>query len=143
MDFVADQIGKHMLYFVANNQPSNVVIVDVTGPAPSTKHQTDPGTFEGQISSATPQAYSAIGDTNVIIQSQGMKGYQVYVDDAYIGTEGMADDLPDGMFSFRVVGNQNHDVRVYEGQFNYLKRMYFSKGVQKIINIEPGASGYL
>ena len=29
MNFVADQVGRHMLYFVANNQPSNVVIVDV------------------------------------------------------------------------------------------------------------------
>jgi hypothetical protein len=29
MNFNADQIGRHMLYFVVNNQPSNVVIVDV------------------------------------------------------------------------------------------------------------------
>ncbi len=28
MDFNADQVGRHMLYFVVNNQPSNVVIVD-------------------------------------------------------------------------------------------------------------------
>ena len=29
MNFNADQVGRHMLYFVVNNQPSNVVIVDV------------------------------------------------------------------------------------------------------------------
>jgi hypothetical protein len=29
MNFNADQIGRHMLYFVVNNQPSNVVVVDV------------------------------------------------------------------------------------------------------------------
>jgi hypothetical protein len=29
MNFVADQVGRHMLYFVVNNQPSNVVVVDV------------------------------------------------------------------------------------------------------------------
>jgi len=29
MNFVADQAGRHMLYFVVNNQPSNVVVVDV------------------------------------------------------------------------------------------------------------------
>ena len=29
MNFKADQIGRHMLYFVVNSQPSNVVIVDV------------------------------------------------------------------------------------------------------------------
>jgi hypothetical protein len=29
MSFNADQVGRHMLYFVVNNQPSNVVVVDV------------------------------------------------------------------------------------------------------------------
>jgi hypothetical protein len=29
MNFKADQVGRHMLYFVVNSQPSNVVIVDV------------------------------------------------------------------------------------------------------------------
>jgi len=29
MNFYADQVGRHMLYFVVNNQPSNVVVVDV------------------------------------------------------------------------------------------------------------------
>jgi len=32
MSFDADQAGKHMLYFVINNQPSNLVIVDVFPP---------------------------------------------------------------------------------------------------------------
>jgi len=29
MNFNAAQVGRHMLYFVVNNQPSNVVVVDV------------------------------------------------------------------------------------------------------------------
>jgi hypothetical protein len=29
MNFNADKVGRHMLYFVVNNQPSNVVVVDV------------------------------------------------------------------------------------------------------------------
>lgn len=29
MNFHADQVGRHMLYFVVNSQPSNIVIVDV------------------------------------------------------------------------------------------------------------------
>jgi hypothetical protein len=29
MNYNADQVGRHMLYFVVNNQPSNVVVVDV------------------------------------------------------------------------------------------------------------------
>jgi hypothetical protein len=34
MNFNADQVGRHMLYFVVNNQPSNMVIVDVLAQAP-------------------------------------------------------------------------------------------------------------
>jgi len=33
MNFNADQVGRHMLYFVVNSQPSNVVIVDVLSQA--------------------------------------------------------------------------------------------------------------
>jgi hypothetical protein len=33
MNFKADEIGRHMLYFVVNSQPSNVVVVDVFAPA--------------------------------------------------------------------------------------------------------------
>jgi hypothetical protein len=35
MNFNADQVGRHMLYFVVNNQPSNVVVVDVFTQAPA------------------------------------------------------------------------------------------------------------
>jgi hypothetical protein len=35
MNFYADQVGRHMLYFVVNNQPSNVVVVDVLAPTTS------------------------------------------------------------------------------------------------------------
>jgi hypothetical protein len=33
MNFNAAQVGRHMLYFVVNNQPSHVVIVDVLAQA--------------------------------------------------------------------------------------------------------------
>jgi len=35
MNFNANQAGRHMLYFVVNSQPSNVVIVDVFAQAPA------------------------------------------------------------------------------------------------------------
>jgi hypothetical protein len=35
MNFKADQVGRHMLYFVMNNQPSNTVIVDAFSQAPA------------------------------------------------------------------------------------------------------------
>jgi hypothetical protein len=85
---------------------------------------------------------SIAGDTPVTIVSQGMRGYQVFLDGNYIGTEGTGGDIPDGKFGFNVVGNQNHEVRVYDGQFNYPKTMFFQRGVQKIINVEPGMAVY-
>jgi hypothetical protein len=35
MDFNAGQVGRHTLYFVVDNQPSNVVVVDVFAQAPA------------------------------------------------------------------------------------------------------------
>jgi hypothetical protein len=85
---------------------------------------------------------SIAGDTPVIIISQGMRGYQIFLDGNYVGTEGTGGDIPDGKFGFNVVGNQNHEVRVYDGQFNYPKTMFLQRGVQKIINVEPGMAVY-
>ena len=77
------------------------------------------------------------------IVSQGMRGYQVFLDGNYIGTEGTGGDALDGRFSFSVVGGRSHDVRVYDGQFNYPKTMFFTRGVQKIIYVEPGTAVYI
>lgn len=57
--------------------------------------------------------------------------------------EGSGGDTLDGRFSFNVVGNQNHYVRVYDGQFNYPKTMFFTSRVQKIIYVEPGTAVYI
>ena len=41
MNFKADEVGRHMLYFVVNSQPSNVVIVDGRlAPAPAGSNST-------------------------------------------------------------------------------------------------------
>lgn len=77
------------------------------------------------------------GDTVATIVSRGISGYQVYLDGDYIGTEGTGGDPLDGKFSFKVVGDRYHNIRVYDGQFNYPKRIFFQPGVQKIIYIEP------
>jgi len=45
-----------------------------------------------------------------------MRGYQVFVDENYIGTEGSNGDPLDGVFNFEVTGGQNHNIRVYDGQ---------------------------
>jgi len=72
-----------------------------------------------------------------------MRGYQVFLDENYIGTEGSNGDSLDGVFNFKVTGGQNHNIRVYDGQLNYPKSMYFERGVLKIINVEPGTAVYI
>jgi hypothetical protein len=72
-----------------------------------------------------------------------MRGYQVFLDGNYVGTEGTGGDPLDGKFSFSVVGNQNHEVRVTDGQFNYQKTIFFDRGGTKIINVEQGTAGYV
>ena len=86
---------------------------------------------------AQPGAATA-GDSTAIIVSQSMRGYQVYLDGVYIGTEGTGTDPLDGIFSFKVVGNQNHEIRVYDGQFNDSKTIFFYKGSTRTINVAPG-----
>lgn len=63
MDYNADQVGRHMLYFVLNNQPSNVVIIDVfaqTSPALSGPTQLPYG---GPTSTAYQQSSSSSGQS--------------------------------------------------------------------------------
>jgi hypothetical protein len=155
MDYAANQIGRHMLYFVVNNQPSNVVIADVFAEESSTEPQTytetsippagymPPASYMLPPTSMQPQAAASGGDTPVSIRSEGMRGYQVFLDGYLIGTEGTGGDVPDGIFDFQVVGGTSHNIRVYDGQFNYPKSMYFEKGVLKIIYVEPGAALYI
>ncbi|MFZ2471042.1 MAG: hypothetical protein WAW52_03775 [Methanothrix sp.] len=130
IDFYADTTGQHVLLFIIGGQVSNAIVIDVT----SSYLPTYPTT-----SSYPP----ATGDTPMTIVSQGMRGYQVFLDNNYIGTEGTGGDALDGRFSFSVIGGRNHDVRVYDGQFNYPKTMFFQKGVQKIIYVEPGTAVYI
>ena len=165
MSFSADQVGRHILLFIVNNQPSNAVVVDVlplqalsTPPTSSMPPSEGPMLQNGQTTSSTvlqqqytfasnvPAAASSIsasaptsGDTPVTIKSNGMRGYDVYVDGVYIGEETSGA----GIFGFNVVGDMYHDIRVYDGQFNYPKRIYFQKGVTKVINVEPGTSAYI
>jgi hypothetical protein len=200
MQFTANQIGRHILLFVVNNQPSNAIIVDVISPAPPavqasqgagqasytgamppanqqyatggqlTGSQSYAGGYSQTTSSSgtaqstsfqyskytsaqasspspvpvpQPTPVQTAGDTPVRIQSQGMRGYQVFLDENYIGQEGTNGDPLDGVFNFKVIGGQYHDVRVYDGQFNYPNRINFPKGVLKIIYVEPGTAVHL
>jgi len=97
---------------------------------------------DSTYAAAQPPAATA-GDSTATIVSQGMRGYQVFLDGSYIGTEGTGGDPLDGKFSFRVAGGQNHEVRVYDGQFNYPKTIFFERGGTKTIYVEPGTALYI
>ena len=141
IDFYADAVGQHLMLFVIGGQVSNAIVIEVTNYNPYYQ-QPAPAYPPTQILPPTTTSPPS-GNTPVSIVSQAMRGYQVFLDGIYVGTEGTSGDPLDGRFNFRVVGNQNHDIRVYDGQFNYPKSMYFSSGVQKIIYVEPGTAVYI
>ncbi len=33
-----------------------------------------------------------------------------------------------------------HNIRVFDGRFNYPNRIYYTSGLSKIINVEPGTA---
>ncbi len=142
IDFYADKIGQHVLLFIIGGQVSNAIVIDVVNAYQPT-YPTNPSYPPAQILPPTTTAPPVTGDTPVTIVSQRMRGYQVFLDGNYIGTEGTGGDALDGRFSFSVVGGRNHDVRAYDGQFNYPKTMFFQRGVQKIIYVEPGTAVYV
>lgn len=66
MNFVADKVGRHILLFVINNQPSNAIIIDVISEAPpatQTTAQTGMPTTSGAASTATSAKTTYSGKT--------------------------------------------------------------------------------
>lgn len=158
-----ETVGRHILLFVLNHQPSNAVILDVVRPEPvQMAGQAFPVTEQiplsgGQTPPPGRQALSGSpgidfyappsglnvgqGDTPVTVQTQ-MRGYDVYVDGVLIGKDGAGGDLLDGVFKFSVVGGQTHIIRIFDGVNNYEKPISFEKGVPKVINVPPAATVY-
>jgi len=95
ISFYANEPGRHILLFIANNQPSNAIIVDVSsggwppgpGPSPSPSY------------------------ARVTVRSSWLSGYTVTVDDA-ITYNDVSDGRLDGIVSFTVPGNQYHSVKI-------------------------------
>ena len=76
MNYNADQVGRHTLYFVVNNQPSNVVVVDVFAQAPAGQNYYTPNgltttttsnglttTTSNGLTTTTSNGQTAITDT--------------------------------------------------------------------------------
>jgi hypothetical protein len=69
-----------------------------------------------------------------------MKGYDVYLDGAFVGKEGVGGDDLDGIFRFNVVGGQTHTIGVFDGANKYEKPIFFERGVPKTINVPPATT---
>lgn len=136
MKYRADETGRHMLYFVVDNQPSNVIIIDVFAQALSSQPSIDPTTagqseqYAPSRSTSQPSAEPSSGDTPVSILYPGESDFQVYVDGALVGVG------QNGIFSLSVQGGMNHVISIWDGFWMYENDMFFQAGVPKEIHVE-------
>ena len=81
----------------------------------------------------TPELYhkkSAVlfGHISVTLRSSWFKGYDVYLDGKYVGTEGSGSDLLDGIYNFRVPGNMWHTIVISKNGQSYDETGTFVSG---------------
>jgi hypothetical protein len=135
MKFNTNQLGRHILYFVVGNQPSNVVIVDVFAQAPQAQPFTYPVTDSANAQqylspSQKPAPAPSSGDVPVTIIYPNPGNFEVYVDGAYAGTG------TNGDFTFKARGGMSHVISIWDGFWMYQKSIYFESGLAKVINVE-------
>ncbi len=114
VNFYAEDVGQHFIFFVKDNVPSNLVIIDVQPFA--------------------PPAVPLFGRARINIVSSSLIGYDVYVDDIYQFTEG-AGSIPDGRSTFTVTGNRLHKITIRSGGVTYSSSRYFASGQTYNINL--------
>lgn len=114
IDFYADDVGQHLIFFVKDNVLSNIVTIDVQPFA--------------------PPAVPLFGRSRINIISDLLTGYEVYVDDVYQFTEG-AGGIPDGRSSFTVPGDMVHKITIRSGGLTYASTRYFASGQTYDINL--------
>jgi hypothetical protein len=114
VDFYADEVGQHLIFFVKDNVPSNAVIIDVQP--------------------FVPPPEPLFGRSRINIVSDFLTGYDVYVDDVYQFTEG-AGGIPDGRSSLTVPGNMVHKITIRSGGLTYTSSSFFASGQTYNINL--------
>lgn len=135
MKFNANQLGRHILYFIVGNQPSNIVIVDVFAQAPQLPSSIYPlpNLVDSQqylSPSQMPATAPSSGDVPVTIIYPNPGNFEVYVDGAYVGTG------TNGDFTFKARGGMSHVISIWDGLWMYQKSIYFESGLPKVINVE-------
>ena len=118
ISFYANEPGRHILLFIANNQPSNAVIIDVSsggwppgpGPGPSPSY------------------------ARVTVRSNWLSGYSVSVDGVHSYND-VSDGSLDGVVSFYVTGNQYHNIEVSSPGFIRTYYRFFRSGYAYTLSI--------
>ncbi len=115
-----------------------------TAPTESTPPDTTPSDGSSGFSSnsgagASMPGPAPSGSAEVTAVSSWLKGYSVEVDGLQIGTEGTGSDLPDGIYTFYVSGNQQHSIKINHPQFWKSWTDFFMAGGSYTANIDvPG-----
>ena len=159
MGFFAGEVGRYVLFFVANNQPSNVVVIDVgpewtpyevpgsSMPGSAIQGPSMPGSLippsAAIPSTSRPVPIPTSGDVAVTLQSQNMRGYDVYLNDNYVGTDGQGGDALDGIFKLNVVGGQWHTIKVWDGEWFYGKPKFYERRQSYVLKFEPATTVYV
>jgi hypothetical protein len=125
LTFEADEVGRHILLFILNNQPSNVVIVDVASGGWPPSSGPSPGLGP----------WPSPGSARVIFSSSWLTGYSVFVDGSYVGGDGQGGDPLDGTYSLNVAGNQYHTLEISSGGQTYSEQGTFLTGYTYRLNL--------
>ena len=145
ISFYAEERGRYFLFFVNEKGTSNLVTVDV-GPWSASEDvppEPTPSPVPTPEPAPAPAPTPTTGDVKVTIKSEGMIGYDVYVDDVYVGKDGVGGDALDGIYNLRIVGDQWHTVKVYDGEWFYGKPKYYAKGSTHTLYVEPATTVYI
>lgn len=119
--FYGDTPGWHILQYYSQGW-SNYIYIYVYGGGSG--YWTNQGPYSG---TATPTpSYS--GTSAVTLRSSWFKGYDVYLDGKYVGTEGYGSDLLDGIYSFRVPGGMWHTIVISKDGQSYDETGTFVSG---------------
>jgi predicted lipoprotein with Yx(FWY)xxD motif len=116
---VAQQTAQ---YQYTSQQPSTITI------PPSPPVYTTPAAYP-VVPTSQPVTTPVLGSVPVTIRYPGPGPFDVYLDGTYVGTGA------GGSFSFSAPAG-THDVRVWDGNFDYEQSVLFQSGVSKIINVE-------
>jgi len=83
-----------------------------------------------QSPTTIPKLSPILGNTPVTIKyPDNSRKFDVYVDGVYVGS-GLG-----GTFTTNIQGGEIHDIRIWNGSWNYQKRLYFQPGIQKVIYV--------